>query len=201
TNPGTTNPQISGEVSIIDDKVISINGDNIKKINVNGKTFDLSSPNSSTNFSKTSVDGIETHASGTHIKYAKYGFIIDGYDAVDYLFYQGEKTPIANIPNSGTANYIGQSLYICGDCDDEAIQGTSKFSVDFGKKTLSGSISNTQASDIALNATIFGNTFTGTNDAGTKTHGAFFGDKAQEVSGIFNNDKQDFAGAFGASKQ
>lgn len=203
TNAGTSNTskEITGEVAIIDDKVTNIHSDNINKLTVNGKTFDLSSFNTSTNFSKNMSldDEVEVQAS-THLKHAKYGFIIDWKNAIDYLFYQGEKTPTANMPTAGIANYTGQSLYICGDCDDEVVQGTSKFTADFGKKTLTGSISNEQAK-VALSATISGNTFSGTNGAGTETRGAFFGDKAQEISGIFNNDDKDFAGAFGATKQ
>lgn len=203
TNTGADNirKEITGEVAIIDDKVTNVHSDNVNKLTVNGKTFDLSSFNTSTNFSKNMSldDEVEVQAS-THLKHAKYGFIIDWKNAIDYLFYQGEKTPTANMPTAGIANYTGQSLYICGDCDDEVVQGTSKFTADFGKKTLTGSISNEQAK-VALSATISGNTFSGTNGAGTETRGAFFGDKAQEISGIFNNDDKDFAGAFGATKQ
>lgn len=202
TNAGTSNTskEITGEVGIIDDKVVNVRSDNINKLTVNGVTFELGSPKMAENFSKNLVDEIETHVSDKGMKYARYGLIMDWQNAVDYLFYQGEKTPTANIPTEGTASYVGHSLYLCGDCEDEVIQGTSKFTADFGKKTLTGSISNEQAK-VALSATISGNTFSGTNGAGTETRGAFFGDKAQEISGIFNNDDKDFAGAFGATKQ
>ncbi|WP_066802381.1 Slam-dependent surface lipoprotein [Moraxella oblonga] len=209
TNP--TNPakvQISGESLVVntkadtDGKFINTNTDNINTLNVDGKTFNIGSPNIIFgSFGDINNAQLHTTISGTHMKYAKYGFVRDKNAQMEYYFYQGEKTPVANVPTTGTANYKGQSIYACETCNSQMVQGTSEFKVDFGKKTLSGSISNAKVSNIALNATISGNSFNGKNSAGTETRGAFFGDKAQEISGAYVNNEKAFGGVFGATKQ
>lgn len=211
TKPNTNNPaktQISGESLVVntkadtDGKFVNTNTDNINTLNVDGKTFNIGSPNIvSGTFTNTNDAKFNTTISGTHMKYAKYGFVRDKNAQMEYYFYQGEKTPTANVPTTGTATYKGQSIYACETCNGQIVHGTSEFNVDFGKKTLSGSISNAKASNIALNATISGNSFNGKNSAGTETRGAFFGDKAQEISGTYVNNEKAFGGAFGATKQ
>lgn len=211
TKPNTNNPakvQITGESLVVntkadtDGKFVNTNTDNINTLNVDGKTFNIGSPNIvSGTFTNTNDAKFNTTISGTHMKYAKYGFVRDKNAQMEYYFYQGEKTPTANVPTTGTATYKGQSIYACETCNSQMVQGTSEFKVDFGKKTLSGSISNSKASNIALNATISGNSFNGKNSAGTETRGAFFGDKAQEISGTYANNEKAFGGAFGATKQ
>ncbi|WP_066803895.1 Slam-dependent surface lipoprotein [Moraxella oblonga] len=206
TNPQTNTQTISGKAIAIplDDNsndvfYKNINGNNINTLNVDGKTFTIGTSGINAN-SFTTINSATQWSviSGTHLQHAKYGYYNNKKDN-EYLFYQGEKTPVANLPK-GVVNYTGRSIYLCETCNEDIIQGTSKFTADFGKKTLTGSISNAKASNIALNATISGNTFAGKNN-GTQVDGAFFGNNAQELSGYFINEDKAFAGAFGASKQ
>lgn len=192
------NAKITGEVLVDDDYVTSVSSNNINQLTVNGRTFNLDQSNAvSGGFTNINNRLI---VSGTHMKYAKYGMMDDWQGDNDYLFYQGEKTPVANTPTTGVAHYVGRSIYTCDNCNDRVITGESILAVDFSNKTLTGSINNSYTS-VPLSATISGNTFSGVNNAGTGTRGAFFGDNAQEISGVYQNDHRDFEGAFGATKQ
>lgn len=199
--------KISGKTVFVDGNneifYKDIESDDINTLTVDGRSFNIGSSGiSSGGFTTTNTGKRWSVVSGTHMKYAKYGFYNDNSgEELDYYFYQGVKTPVANIPTTGTAHYTGRSIYTCETCGNQMTQGTSKFSVDFDKKNVTGSISNGIASNLSLSATISGNTFSGKNEAGTQTHGAFFGDKAQELSGYYTNEGRDFAGVFGATKQ
>ena len=204
--PPVTTSQYTGKSAVINTKtntdgdIVAISTDNINTLKVNGKTFTIGQSGiSSGTFSDINQKDLYTVISGTHMTHAKYGFVRDKNAQMEYYFYQGDQTPVANIPKSGVVNYTGRSTYACEKCNGEHIKGTSKFTADFGKKTLTGNISNERA-NVALNAKISGNTFSGKNSAGTQTEGAFFGKNAEEVSGIYLNNGQAFAGAFGAKK-
>lgn len=203
-NTNANHGTISGKAFIIHTKDnieanISNTSTNINTLNVNGNTFRLSSPNTTAgSFVTNYTEQRDSVISGTHVRHAKYGYISDVASDKEYFFYQGTKTPVANIPTKGIANYEGHSFYICADCDDDYL-GKSKFTADFGKKTLTGSVSNDHA-NVALNATISGNGFSGTTN-GTKVDGAFFGNNAQELAGYYLNESQKFGGGFGATKK
>lgn len=204
TNNNTNNGTISGKAFIVHaenniETNVNINSNNINTLNINGKTFGLSNPNiTAGSFVTNYTEKQDSIISGTHLRYAKYGYIGDDVSDKEYLFYQGTKTPVANIPTKGVVNYEGHSFHICANCDDDYL-GKSKFTADFGKKTLTGSVNNSHT-NVALNATISGNGFSGTTN-GTKVDGAFFGNNAQELAGYYLNEGQKFAGGFGATKQ
>lgn len=189
-------------ISADDDSAFSqnVSSTNINQLIVGGQTYAVSFPNISAGaFSDMNTSSYHSVASGTHMSYAKYGFYEDKATDREYYYYQGQKTPAANVPTTGTATYTGQSVYDCDGCNDQIITGTSTFNVDFAAKTLTGTVSNNRA-NVALTANISGNNFTGTAADGTVTNGAFFGTNAEELAGVYKNAARDFGGAFGAKK-
>lgn len=136
-----------------------------------------------------------------NMSYARYGMIEDDYAEHSLAFYQGYQTPIKQIPTTGIAVYQGHSLYGCIKCGDKWQQGDASLTANFDTKSLSGSIKGVGVDGRvgAILATISGNTFKGDFD-GTTTTGAFFGPQAEELSGVFVNEKRGTIGSFGASK-
>lgn len=129
-----------------------------------------------------------------------------------YVFYQGQVTPVSDMPVTGTATYAG-SFFV--ESETYKAQGNSSFNVDFSQGTLNGSLTATTnlgsatqlPATIYLTAALNGNAFTGTTSAGTTTTGKFFGPQAAELAGQFYNPNSTnslgvpFTGAFGARKQ
>lgn len=145
-------------------------------------------------------------------------------DSLSGLFLLGERTPISQVPVHGQVSYAGAWHGKIGDYwQSEAgrgeYDGKASFNVDFDNKTLVGNLvekrglANNPA--FTLNATISGNTFSGTAtsrseinlDAGQQQNqkifpqttsnnlkGAFFGENAKHLGGAFsfeNNLKDD----------
>lgn len=206
TNP-TTNAKITGKSVVINDKddsvkQVDVSSDNINQLLVNGQKFQLAmSGITSGTFSDINQNASHSVISGTHLSHAKYGYWWDKQAGMEYFFYQGEKTPVANMSKlKGVVNYTGLSVYGCADCNSQMIKGNSQFKADFDNKTIAGTISNSKAT-VQLTADIKGNTFV--NDGsktGIQVDGAFFGNNAEELSGIYLDKNKNFAGAFGAKK-
>lgn len=168
---------------------------------MDGKTFTIGSPNIIVGrFSDINSADLHTVISGTHLSHTKHGYVFDKKAKKEYYFYQGEKTPVENTPKQGIINYQGSSVYACDTCNGEIIKGSSKFSADFANKKLTGNISNDKATH-QLSADIKGNTFAnhGTQ-GGVKVDGAFFGNHAEELGGVYLDTNGKFAGTFGAKK-
>ncbi|OOF65439.1 Slam-dependent surface lipoprotein [Rodentibacter sp. Ppn85] len=129
-----------------------------------------------------------------------------------YMFYNGN--PTQNMPTSGTATYSGDAIIsaenIYGlDPEEDYYHGSSKFNVDFGNKTLEGSLNipnrNLQPVKVEINAQISGNSFTGTTDStrlsNGQVEGKFYGNNAKEMAGLAQSNDQSWNAAFGAAKQ
>lgn len=202
TNTATANATITGQAIELDDHRVRTSGiasSNINQLVVDGRSYEVgyAGINSHT-FTNIKSNAYHNLSSGTHLSYAKYGFYDDEATDKEYLYYQGQMTPVSAVPTSGIATYNGYAVHDCDNCDDP-VTGISRFTVDFGAKTLAGVVT-AQNNNIALNANITGNTFVGTNASGVTTNGAFFGAKAEELAGTYVNTAQEFAGAFGAKK-
>lgn len=108
---------------------------------------------------------------------------------------------------TGTATYAGRAIISGAGFDianGTSVEADSAFSVDFGSKTLTGTLSpssnsTTSFDDISLAAAITGNSFSGEKD-GTTTAGQFYGANGNELAGTFSNSEKDFLGAYGAIK-
>ena len=162
--------------------------------------------------------------------YANYGiyWVYQNYDpnADDEeeikLFYQGIPTPISDMPKTGTATYQGyaiardfaqmeQGLNTAPEYSSQKGKyiGLSTFNVDFPNKTLKGTLNDwqdayeqptTTKQSVSIDAKIQANTFKGTANNVT-VEGKFYGPKAQNLAGAFNDKDQNLQGVFGANKQ
>lgn len=197
TNP-TINQNIMGQAIIFKNgtneaRLTNLNANDINHLNIDGKVFHLSGGMSKDGFSYYSDDNY--YGQIGHLNYARYGYLGKS-SGIEYSFYQGERTPVANMPNQGVVNYLGH--YIYGDALTTR-KGRVEFKANFTEKTMIG----TSETNAALNfiADIKGNTFV--NDGsktGIQVDGAFFGNNAEELSGIYMDKNEKFAGAFGAKK-
>ncbi|MDG6882050.1 Transferrin binding protein-like solute binding protein [Phocoenobacter uteri] len=116
------------------------------------------------------------------------------------MFVQGYVTE--NMPTSGTVTYKGDAY---GGLE-ALTKGKSKLDVDFGHKTLKGTLSDWQNYDflaekdklqtISFDASIEGNKFEGKN-----VKGSFFGRNADEIGGIYHDEIRREGAVFGAKKQ
>lgn len=198
----TANATITGQAIELDDHRVRTSGvasNNINQLVVDGRTYEVGYAGiSSGAFTNIKTRAYHSLSSGTHMSYAKYGFYEDEATDKEYLYYQGQMTPVSAVPTAGIATYSGYAVHDCDNCDDP-VTGISRFTVDFGAKTVAGVVT-AQNNNIALNANITGNTFAGTNASGITTNGAFFGAKVEELAGTYVNTAQEFAGAFGAKK-
>lgn len=144
---------------------------------------------------------------GGDLSYARYGSVWRNEYSNEYVFSQGRVTAEADMPKVGQVAYAGQAMYGTGS-DAGWVKGVSQFNVDFGKKTLTGSVSGTAATKdlfptVSLVADIKGNQFEGKHN-GVATSGGFYGPNAAELSGLYQGklaNGKDFGGAFGAKKQ
>lgn len=113
------------------------------------------------------------------------------------VFSMGQVT--TNMPTTGTAVYNGLSLgSYTGDVYGK---GTSQFNVDFGAKTISGTVTNAVHS-VDLRGTISGASFSGAHN-GVNMSGNFYGPNAAELGGVYNGTSNTIlvVGSFGATKQ
>ena len=115
-------------------------------------------------------------------------------------FYQGTPTPFANMPTTGSAQYVGKGVWVNNGTVNNQL--TAKFDVNFGSKTVSGSVSNSSNNAVNMSGTINGNTFHSAVGANVEAHGGFFGAQADEMAGDFREQSTNGKfGAFGAKKQ
>ena len=103
-----------------------------------------------------------------------------------------------NMPTTGTAVYNGLSLG--SHTGDVYGEGTSRFNVNFGAKTISGTVSNA-AYSADLRGTISGAAFSGTHN-GVNMSGNFYGPNAAELGGVYSGTSNGLpvAGSFGAKR-
>ena len=203
------------------------NGDaNYKKLVIDGMTLDL--PDTNGNPSEEKNRRVEVKASNAYATiapninnrgtaYARYGLAYsDKAPAKLVAFYQGEPTPVNQVPSTGAATYLGYAIavdaaeinkYGQGNTDYGEKYGLSKFTADFANKKLTGTLSDwqnkakQQPKQVKIVADIQANTFKGTaNNTGT-AEGKFYGANAQNLAGAFNDKSQNLQGVFGANKQ
>ena len=221
-----TSPTINGfAYKISGDKIqnvetINISGEDKQKVRVNGKEYDLSPEGINPGYTFKNSGTVSSLSAGAFVNGVDFspnsqsGILQDGSDT--YLFTQGKLTPENEVPVSGKAEYTGLATYtlnnnnLNGPVNASAnppkwdIHG-SNFVADFDSKTLTGQIltttnnsgNSTPVVSAEIEAQISGNTFSG-EKAGTKSQGAFFGPKANEVGGIYVNEEKGFGGAFNA---
>ncbi|MBR5940388.1 MAG: transferrin-binding protein-like solute binding protein, partial [Neisseriaceae bacterium] len=150
--------------------------------------------------------------------YARYGYTVDLKNATTAqvkLFYQGNPTPINEMPTKGTATYQGFAIAIdpnktvATSGEGDSFYGLSEFNADFANKKLTGTLNDwrnkhaetSALKEVKIAAEIRANTFKGTANGTGTAEGKFYGTKAQNLAGAFNDKTQNLQGVFGANKQ
>ncbi|MGF6148003.1 Transferrin binding protein-like solute binding protein [Kingella potus] len=189
-----------------------IGGDRNSVITVNGHKITVARPGVTTgSFLSTNKDGMYTIANGdgSNLSYVRFGSQTDFNTVSDhYVFALGSLTPTSGsnaVPASGKATYSGLAAF--GYDNLTFGTGASEFTVDFGKKTINGSVSSGGGTfTVPLSGTISGNSFSGVKN-NVSMKGNFYGPKAAELAGVYkgeatlNNPLTPVMGSFGAKKQ
>ena len=202
-------------------KVHQLSTDNIYVLNINGKRIDIAPEGVNPAYTYVDKDG-EIHLStGAFVNGVVFqdsmqnGIYQNQKDGKTYVYIQGELTPIDNIPKSGEARYLGLSSYHVNNytLHEGSLDGAPpRFGIvgvdmtaNFEDKTVAGHLLHTIAAAnnnvvAELEGTISGNQFSGTKND-TKLQGAFFGENANEMGGVYINEKEGFSGAFSAKSK
>ena len=158
--------------------------------------------------------------SGKNYKNIRWGKFTEPTLGSDYYVAFGVN-PTTEMPQSGTANYIGNGMHVETRADGlDSNLSFVKLTANFADKTLNGTISLAKTGfkdellsnkiaggalspeihfdDVSLSAKIQGNKFSGTNEKGVHTEGGFYGKDAEEVAGTYKG--KDAMGVFGARK-
>lgn len=209
---------------IANPKVHQLSTDDINVLNINGKRIDIAPEGVNPGYTYSNKDGEIRLSTGAFVNGVVFqdsmqnGIYQSQKDGKTYVYIQGELTPTDNIPKSGTARYLGMSSYHVdnrtlheGSIDvDVAVDKPPRFNVmgvdmtaNFEDKTVKGRLLHTAALNnvqAELEGTISGNQFSGTKND-TKLQGAFFGENANEMGGVYINEKEGFSGAFSAKSK
>ena len=206
---------------IANPKVHQLSTDNIYVLNVNGKRIDIAPEGVNPAYTYVDKDG-EIHLStGAFVNGVVFqdsmqnGIYQSKKDGKTYVYIQGELTPTDNIPKTGKVRYLGISSYHVNNDTlregalDHVYGAPPRFGIvgvdmtaNFEDKTVAGHLVHASAAKndnvlAELEGTISGNQFSGTKND-TKLQGAFFGENANEMGGVYINEKEGFSGAFSA---
>ena len=202
-------------------KVHQLSTDNIYVLNIDGKRIDIAPEGVNPGYTYLDKDGEIRLSTGAFVNGVVFldsmqnGIYQNQKDGKTYVYIQGELTPTDNIPKSGTARYLGLSSYHVNN--DTLLEGAldpvdgapPRFGIvgvdmtaNFEDKTVAGILLHTSAAKnnnvlAELEGTISGNQFSGTKND-TKLQGAFFGENANEMGGVYINQREGFSGAFSA---
>ena len=203
---------------IANPKVHQLSTDNIYVLNINGKRIDIAPEGVNPGYTYLNKDGEIRLSTGAFVNGVVFqdsmqnGIYQNQKDGKTYVYIQGELTPIDNIPKSGEARYLGLSSYHVNNytLHEGSLDGAPpRFGIvgvdmtaNFEDKTVAGHLVHTSAAKnnnvlAELEGTISGNQFSGTKND-TKLQGAFFGENANEMGGVYINEKEGFSGAFSA---
>ena len=204
-NSTKANQTVTGSAIVIsgqDDKVqvknVKFNNANINQLEVDGQKITLTYPGI--------YAGSWQRINNTAVCCGKYANVrmgvslSNGPTEKDILFYNG-------IPTQNMASYKGDSIISSDDIgdDSDAVAGQSSFDVDFGAKTLSGSITANNVPTINISANISGNSFEGTAKSTKLTDGAvegkFYGNNAVELGGLAKANDNSWGAGFVGKKQ
>ena len=202
-------------------KVHQLSTDNIYVLNINGKRIDIAPEGVNPGYTYLNKDGEIRLSTGAFVNGVVFqdsmqnGIYQNQKDGKTYVYIQGELTPTDNIPKTGKVRYLGISSYHVNNDTlregalDHVYGAPPRFGIvgvdmtaNFEDKTVAGHLVHTSAAKnnnvlAELEGTISGNQFSGTKND-TKLQGAFFGENANEMGGVYINEKEGFSGAFSA---
>ena len=144
----------------------------------------------------------QTILSNSNFKSSAFGAYYDTLTGNRYFFAQGLPTAVAQIPTAGQVEYKGGAVYKKDGEQNYSELSEMTATADFGKKVIDINIAGKTNALPGMNfgGKISGNSFAG-NANGIKTQGGFFGENAQEMTGLFINEADQARGAFGGIKQ
>ncbi|WP_053067731.1 Slam-dependent surface lipoprotein [Muribacter muris] len=180
------------------------------EIEVEGKKIPTVLPNINTSNWATLNEGQFEVCCGKY-QYVRFGMMEGGtvnYQGLDsYFFYNG--SPTKDMPK-GKASYEGDVAISAEHPvfeDDDWKKGKSTFNADFDAKQLTGNFNVEGLAPITVKAKIEGNRFNGTATSpdfsakNAQLEGKFYGPKAQELGGLFEEKAtHSWGGAFGAKQ-
>ena len=142
----------------------------------------------------------QTILSNSNFKSSAFGVYYDTLTGNRYFFAQGLPTAVTQIPTAGQIEYKGGAVYKKDENYSELSEMTA--TADFDKKVIDINIAGKTNALPGMNfgGKITGNSFAGDAN-GIKTQGGFFGENAQEMTGLFTNEADQSRGAFGGIKQ
>ena len=206
---------------IANPKVHQLSTDNIYVLNINGKRIDIAPEGVNPGYTYFNKDGEIRLSTGAFVNGVVFldsmqnGIYQNQKDGKTYVYIQGELTPTDNIPKTGKVRYLGISSYHVNNDTlregalDHLYGAPPRFGIvgvdmtaNFEDKTVAGHLVHASAAKndnvlAELEGTISGNQFSGTKND-TKLQGAFFGENANEMGGVYINEKEGFSGAFSA---
>lgn len=140
--------------------------------------------------------------SNTDFQASAFGTYFDNLSGNQYFFAQGLPTAIAQIPTAGTVVYNGGVVYKKDGDQYYSERAGMTATADFSNKVIDINITENANAVPGMNfgGKITGNSFAGEVN-GIKTQGGFFGENAQEMTGLFINEADQARGAFGGIKQ
>ena len=138
--------------------------------------------------------------SNSDFQSSAFGTYFDNLTDNQYFYAQGNPTALAQIPTADKVEYDGGAAYK-KDGDDSQRTGMTA-TADFANKVIDINIKEKPNFVPGMNfgGKITGNSFAGEMN-GIKTQGGFFGENAQEMTGLFTNEADQSRGAFGGIKQ
>ena len=138
--------------------------------------------------------------SNSDFQSSAFGTYFDNLTDNQYFYAQGNPTALAQIPTAGKVEYDGGAAYK-KDGDDSQRTGMTA-TADFANKVIDINIKEKPNFVPGMNfgGKITGNSFAGEVN-GIKTQGGFFGENAQEMTGLFTNEADKSRGAFGGIKK
>lgn len=144
----------------------------------------------------------QTILSNSNFKSSAFGVYYDTLTGNRYFFAQGLPTAVTQIPTAGQVEYKGGAVYKKDGEQNYSELSEMTATADFDKKVIDINIAGKTNALPGMNfgGKISGNSFAG-NANGIKTQGGFFGENAQEMTGLFINEADQARGAFGGIKQ
>lgn len=144
----------------------------------------------------------QTILSNSNLQSSAFGTYVDKLTGNQYFYAQGLPTTVAQIPTTGLVEYKGGAVYKKDGNQNYSEISEMKATADFANKVIDINITEKANAVPGMN---FGGKITGNSFAGEvnsiKTQGGFFGENAQEMTGLFINEADQARGAFGGIKQ
>lgn len=144
----------------------------------------------------------QTILSNSNLQSSAFGTYVDKLTGNQYFYAQGLPTIVAQIPTTGLVEYKGGAVYKKDGNQNYSEISEMKATADFANKVIDINITEKANAVPGMNfgGKITGNSFAGEVN-GIKTQGGFFGENAQEMTGLFTNEADQSRGAFGGIKQ